>query len=97
MSIFRWAFWLCAFGWWVAVPLVVEAGTKEGLRYLKQGRKHEMRDEFTESLADYGKAIEANPELEEAWYLRGMLHFGTDSLEEARNDLTRVVGAQPGE
>ena len=52
-------------------------------------------NKLDEALAEYTKAIEANVNLAEAYYGRGVVYFRQDKLEEAAIDFRKVIDIKP--
>ena len=48
-------------------------GSREGRQHLKRGTKLEKKGQFEKAIEEYGKSIQLDPELEKAWFQRGVL------------------------
>ncbi len=93
----RW--WLLPAALILAVGLTLLANLREentGSGLQSQGEYHLQQGEWDEAIADFSKALEADPELWPALIYRGEAHIQMDDYDAALADFETVIGARPG-
>ena len=58
--------------------------------YYDRAYAHVQCMEYEQAIADYGRAIELDPNLAEAWYNRGLARMALKQQAEAVNDLWKA-------
>jgi tetratricopeptide (TPR) repeat protein len=84
----------------VAIMMSVQGATQRKLRsqvprQLKTGRQHFLRKEYDAALRDYNHAIQAAPELAEAYWGRGCVHQAKGNLPVALADFEMAIDSDP--
>ena len=64
-------------------------------RYLKAGRKHFVQKDFDSALREFNQAVDAAPELAEAYCRRGLVYHQMGKTAEALTDLDRAIQCDP--
>lgn len=62
---------------------------------LKVGRQHFLRKEYDAALREYNRAIQAAPELAEAYWGRGCVHHAQGNLAPALADFQKTIESDP--
>ncbi|MCG6872095.1 MAG: tetratricopeptide repeat protein [Gammaproteobacteria bacterium] len=74
---------------------LIERSAKPAKLYLQRGDAYFQLREFDMASEDYTTAIELNPEIDEAWYGRGMARGRAGELDEAVADLGEFLRRNP--
>jgi tetratricopeptide (TPR) repeat protein len=64
-------------------------------RHLKAGRKHFFDKDFDSALREYNQAVDAAPELAEAYCRRGLVYHEMGKTAQAMTDLDRAIQCDP--
>ena len=64
-------------------------------RHLKAGRKHFVQKDFDSALREYNQAVDAAPELAEAYCRRGLVYHEMGKMAQALIDLNRAIECDP--
>ena len=76
--------------------ITVNNGVKKSNRHVKRGYKHYKAKRYRKALAEYNKAIEANPQNAKAYFRRGRIFLKTDRHNEAIEDFKQSAALRPG-
>ncbi len=77
------------------VTAQIKREPKNGSLYLKRGELHRLHRNWEAAFADYGRAEELNPRLDEVSFGRGRTYFEADKPQQARIWLDRYLAAKP--
>jgi len=78
-----------------SMPLVYAYSQKPEEAALKSGQEYFSKQMYNESVAEYGKAIEINPQYMEAYYNRALVQGYLGNFEQAIADFTKVLEIDP--
>ena len=78
-----------------AVTAQIKREPKNASLYLKRGELHRLHRDWKEAFADYSRAEQLNPRMDEVNFGRGRTYFEADKPQEARIWLDRFLIAKP--
>ncbi len=67
------------------------------VEHLERGEQEERKYNFDAAITEYTKAIEADPEFIDAYYLRGQLLYTQKKYQAALSDADKAISLQPGD
>ena len=63
--------------------------------YFNLGREKSLKDDYPQSIKEYSKAIQKNPNYADAYFFRGLSQGRLGNHQEALEDFTRVIELNP--
>ena len=85
------------FIWVILIGLVCRAaGQETAVEHLKVAMKLNEKKEFESSLLFCNRALDLNPEMSSAWFLRGFNNYSLANYEDAIVDFTVALNFEPG-
>ena len=73
----------------------IQLDATNALAFILRGNALREQEQYSNAIADYGQAIELNPDSYSAYFNRAVVHYWTDNSSQAKEDLVKAISLDP--